>query len=187
MDEAGRGPLAGPIVAASVMLRIPFTEFQNHCGCTIRDSKLLSHSKRELIYTALTDRYACVVTEVIGAEDINVHGIGWANKELFIRLIKKTQASLYIIDGNLKISVPGKNTKSIIDADATIPEVMLAGTIAKVTRDRMMSEFANEYPEYGWQHNAGYGTKSHIEAIKKYGVTAQHRTQFVTSALSHSK
>jgi len=126
------------------------------------------------------------VTETIDVPEINEYGIGWANKELFIRLIQKTDASSYIIDGNLKVTVAQKNIRSVCDADATIKEVMLAGNIAKVTRDHMMSAYAKQYPEYGWDHNAGYGTRGHIEAILKYGITPYHRIQFVKSALSHA-
>ncbi len=112
--------------------------------------------------------------------------MGWANKEIFKRLIKILEADKYIVDGNLKIKVRNKNVKSVIDADASRKCVMAASVIAKVTRDKLMRQLHNEYPNYGWEKNMGYGTKIHIEAIRKYGAVKYHRDVYVTTALNNS-
>lgn len=181
LDEAGRGPLAGPLVAAATILN-------SQCSMlNLKDSKKLSNIQREIIYKAIIDSGSVIKTEVISAKQINNRGIGWANKEIFIRLIKAIDAEKYIIDGNLKIKVKNKNIKSVIKADTTRKCVMAASIVAKVTRDRMMKDLYKEYPQYGWKFNMGYGTKVHIEAIKKYGTVKYHRDVFVTTALRHDK
>lgn len=188
LDEAGRGPLAGPIVGCGVILHSSFTQLETLCGIKIRDGKLLSPIQRKKVFRILKPPYATVVPAWISVAGINRYGIGWANKEIFRRLIRKIQANRFVIDGNLHISVrnSAKYIQSIVDADATIPEVILAGICAKVIRDAMMDRYHKQFPPYHWDTNAGYGTKAHIEAIRRYGVTPLHRTVFVTTAL-HQK
>lgn len=176
MDEAGRGPLAGPLVAAAVVLNFKFPS-------PIRDSKLLSRFQREKIYEELHTTNSQIEIEIISTKLINKNGIGWANKEIFRRLIKKVKADLYIVDGNLKIN--RLKTISMIDADATVPSVILAGIVAKVTRDRIMEKMHEKYPHYNWKQNSGYGTKQHIEAIIKFGTCQEHRNIFVESAVKN--
>jgi len=188
LDEAGRGPLAGPIVACGVILHSSFTQLEKLSGIKIRDGKLLSSIQREKVFRILTPSLTTIYPASISVSGINRYGIGWANKELFRRLIRKIPANRFVIDGNLHISVrnSAKYIQSIVDADATIPEVILAGICAKVIRDTMMDRYHKQFPQYHWNTNAGYGTKAHIEAIKKNGVTPLHRTVFVTTAL-HQK
>jgi ribonuclease HII len=175
LDEVGRGSLAGPLVAAAVILNLKFEIY----NLKLRDSKKLNQNQRELLYNAILDSGSLVKTEVISVRKINNRGIGWANKQVFCNLIKRIEADEYIVDGNLKI----KGAISVIKADTKIPEVMAASIVAKVTRDRMMRELHKDFPEYGWNKNVGYGTKSHIEAIRKYGETKHHRSAFVRTAL----
>ena len=180
LDEAGRGALAGPLVAAAVVINEPIEKAIRERRERIKDGKLLKPAQREKIYSLIKDVGAEIFIEIISARQINNHGIGWANKEIFRRLIKKVSADSYIVDGNLKI----RKAQSIVDADATVLEVILAGIVAKVARDALMREIHDGFPHYGWSVNKGYGTKSHIEALKQYGPCRYHRSVFVTTALS---
>lgn len=186
LDEAGRGALAGPIVAAAVILTEDAHVIAKRSGAPLRDSKTLSKRQRENLYEALIQSQSTILSMHINAELINKHGIGWANKEIFRMLIRKIPANEYIIDGNLKIAPIPENPgtiRCVVDADATIETVMFAGIVAKVTRDRIMVDLHTKYPHYGWEHNAGYGTKEHISQIRIHGVTHEHRTAFVYTAL----
>lgn len=177
LDECGRGPLAGPIVAAAVVLSRPLKN--------LKDSKQLSAQKRQYLYRRIIKNATAVETESISVRQINNQGIGWANKEIFKRLIKKIEAHKYIVDGNLKIKVRGKSKliKNIVKADNKIPEVMAASIVAKVTRDKLMRQLSKKYPQFGWHSNVGYGTKYHVSAIQEIGPTKHHRSVFVTTAL----
>lgn len=179
LDEAGRGALAGPLVATAVALNYKSQILR------LKDSKKLSLRQRERFYELITNSGAEIKTEIISVRQINNRGIGWANKEVFKRLIRNINADKYIIDGNMKLKVRGKTDrmKSIVAADATRKCVMAASIIAKVTRDRLMAELHEEFPLYGWKENAGYGTKKHIEAILKKGKAKHHRDVYVTTAL----
>lgn len=174
MDEVGRGSLAGPLVAAAVVLSAQKKVLR------LKDSKKLTSEKRNKIYKRIVLSGAIIAVEEISVNLINKHGIGWANKEVFKRLAKKISADKYIADGNLKL---GRKIKSIIKADAKIPEVMAASIIAKVFRDRIMDHLHEQHPDYGWQSNKGYGTKYHIAALREYGMTKYHRKRFVETAL----
>lgn len=186
MDECGRGPLAGPLVASAVVLN---SNFQITSSKQIlNDSKKLNSKQREKAYEYILKSGAIVEVEMISVRQINSRGIGWANKEIFRRLIKKIEAEEYIVDGNLKLGrIKGKThkVKCLVKADATEESVMAASIIAKVTRDKLMTEMHNEFPNYGWSENAGYGTKKHIEALKRFGATKHHRDIFVRTALKH--
>lgn len=175
LDECGRGALAGPLVAAAVILNPKFEILNSK----LNDSKKLSPKLRLKFYRKITKSGAIVAVEQISVRQINFRGIGWANKEIFKRLIKKVVADKYIVDGNLKIP----KAVSIIKADTKIPEVMAASIVAKVTRDKLMRELAKDYPQFGWQSNKGYGTRYHIAAIREHGKTKYHRSKFVETAL----
>lgn len=186
IDEAGRGALAGPLVAAAVILLCPIYKIQRAAKTPIRDGKTLTKVQRERIYRALTTLGAEVNVEIVSARRINSRGIQRANRQAFRSLIKRVKADRYIVDGRIRIGrVRGKTHKiqTMVDADATIPEVILAGIVAKVERDKIMRELDHEYPQYKWRSNAGYGTHKHIEAIIRHGTTRYHRSIFVTTAL----
>lgn len=177
LDECGRGPLAGPLVACATILNTQVSILN------LNDSKKLSAKQREKLYKLIIDSGARVEVEMISVRQINSRGIGWANKEVFKRLIKKIEAHKYIVDGNLKIKVRNKNVKSVIKADTTRKCVMAASIVAKVVRDKHMRRLHEEHPMYEWHKNAGYGTKKHIEAIREFGITKFHRSIFVKTAL----
>lgn len=188
IDEAGRGALAGPIVAAAVILNKENLQKIIKSPLKFRDSKLLTKRSREKIFKYLIKNKIPFQTEVISARRINNRGIGRANRECIKELVRKISADEYIIDGKLKLGrIKGKTNKIIcvIDADATILSVILAGIVAKVTRDKLMSELHQSFSKYNWDTNCGYGTKFHIKAILKYGTTPNHRNIYVASALRH--
>lgn len=190
IDEAGRGALAGPLVAASVVLSVPLTALSRKAGFRLRDSKLLSARQREKAYDALRASGAAICVEVISARSINNHGIGWANREIMRRLVRKTQADAYILDGNLRIGrVRGKTgiVRAVVDADATVPEVIAAGIVAKVERDRIMEELHVLFPVFEWSQNKGYGTPTHLTALSATRMSRYHRLVFVATALRNAQ
>ena len=183
MDECGRGSLAGPLVAASAIIKIDIDIFIASLPAPLRDSKKLSHLQRQKIVNAISPLTVDFQIESISVEEINAHGIGWANQIVFERLIQKSNSDQYIVDGNLKFSDP--RAISIIKADSLHPEVMLASIIAKEFRDNLLSQLDIDFPVYGWKSNAGYGSSEHIQALKIHGATPHHRLQFITTALYH--
>lgn len=190
LDEAGRGAWAGPLVAAAVILPCTKNKITRRAKTKFRDGKLLNEKQRRRMYAIVKRLKAQIFVEIISARQINNHGIGWANKEIFRKLIKKIDADSYIIDGKIKIGkITGKTDKikSIIDADAKVPEVMMAGIVAKVERDKLMAGLHKQFPVYRWKDNAGYGTKQHLAAIGQFGTSHIHRSIYVTTAERHRK
>ena len=119
---------------------------------------------------------------------INTHGIGWANRAVFERLIAAVEADRYIVDGNLKLDLSREKravVRSLVRADQSEQAVSAASIVAKVSRDRLMSELHQKHPIYGWDHNAGYCTREHLRALVQHGLTAHHRRQFVETALGN--
>lgn len=191
IDEAGRGALAGPLVAAAVILPCSPRYLARLAKTKVRDGKLLTATQRNRIYKALKRVKAEIVIEVISSRKINNHGIGKANRLIVRNLIKRVEADKYIVDGKLKLGrIKGKTHKmrSVVDADATIPEVILAGIVAKVERDKIMHALHKQFPLYNWRRNAGYGTRQHLEVLQTHSITIYHRSIFVTTALrNHTK
>ena len=172
VDEAGRGPLAGPVVAACCILPL---------DCMIEginDSKKLSEAKREKLYCEITAS-AFFKVSVIPQEVIDEINILRATKRAMAECIENmpVKPELVLIDAvDVKVSVP---IKSIIKGDAQSYNIAAASIIAKVTRDRLMRDYDNLYPHYGFAKNKGYGTKEHIEALKKCGPCPLHRKSFI--------
>jgi ribonuclease HII len=156
----------------------------------LRDSKTVAKRHRQEI-AGLIARNALVVELVaISVEMINERGIGWANREAFRRLIGRISADEYVVDGKVKPPAPldrSARVHCMVKADAQVPEVAAASLVAKVYRDGMMAALHQEFPMFGWDRNAGYGTASHVAALSVYGSAPPHRTCFVRTALAGTR
>lgn len=176
-DEAGRGSLIGPVVAAIV---IPD---YNSLFEDVDDSKKLSPKKRDNIFKKITEKYSysigqasCEEIEQFNILNATIIAINRAKSNL----ISKT--NLILVDGNMKFD--DKIFHSIIGGDSKSYAIACASIVAKCYRDNLIDELSDEYPEYGWRQNKGYGTKSHIESIQKYGINIHHRKSFLKKILS---
>lgn len=173
IDEVGRGPLVGPVVASCVILPKDF-ELEG-----LTDSKKLSEKKREQFYSVIMEKAISVGIGVIDEAKIDEVNIYEATKLAMYQAIEncKIKPDYILIDAMKldKLSVP---SESIIKGDLKSISISAASVIAKVTRDRMMYELDKEYPMYNFAKNKGYPTKAHVEAIKKYGILKQHRKTF---------
>lgn len=174
IDEAGRGPLAGPVVVASVIL--PADSMIEG----INDSKKISESKREKLYDVILQEAVSYGIGIITQEEIDEINILQATKKGLHESIQKMEIkpNVILVDALTGIDTLGIPYKSIIKGDAKSYSIGAASIIAKVTRDRIMREWDKIYPEYGFAGHKGYGTAKHIEAIKKYGLTPIHRKTF---------
>lgn len=178
IDEAGRGPLAGPVTAAAVVLP------PGYALPGLNDSKKLTARRREMLYEALM------------ADSAVLKSVAWASVEEIDRLniLRATHlamaraaqglprpADFCLIDG---LAVPGfpLPSRNIVKGDARCLSIAAASILAKVERDRCMQSLALEFPQYGFAHHAGYGTKEHMQAIRKYGITIHHRRSFAPVA-----
>ncbi len=174
VDEVGRGPLVGPVVTACVVLP------KNYLLEGLTDSKKLSKKKREYFFDIIK-RDALGIGIGIESEkvidEVNIYeATKLAMKEAIDNCRKKCKIEHVLIDAmKLDLDIP---STSIIKGDYKSITISAASVIAKVTRDRMMDELDEKYPMYGFKDNAGYGTKKHIEAIKKYGIIDEHRKTF---------
>lgn len=174
VDEAGRGPLAGPVVAAACILPDGFVIEG------LNDSKKLSEKKREKLYDIIISNavdYSIASASVEEIEEINILNAAMLAMRRAIDGLKY-KPDLALIDGNTSrgFNVP---TETVIGGDAISPSIAAASILAKVTRDRMCYEYDTKFPEYGFGKHKGYGTKVHIEAIKKFGVLPIHRPSFL--------
>lgn len=172
VDEVGRGPLAGPVVAAAVILPADFFL------AGIDDSKKLPEKKRQE-YDAIIRKEALAVSiSMIHAPEIDEINIYQATKKAMNTAIASlTQAPDFLLIDAMKLNTPFP-AESIIKGDAKSISIAAASIVAKTARDELMKEMAKEYPAYGFQQNMGYGTKEHLEAIQTYGVTPFHRKTF---------
>lgn len=174
IDEAGRGPLAGPVVVASVILP------ENSMIEGINDSKKVSESKREKLYDIILQEAISYGIGIIYQDEIDEINILQATKKGLHEAVMKMEIkpNVILVDALTGIDTIGIPYKSIIKGDAKSYSIGAASIIAKVTRDRIMREWDKVYPEYGFAGHKGYGTAKHIEAIKKYGLTPIHRKTF---------
>lgn len=172
VDEVGRGPLVGPVVTAAVILPVDFYDER------INDSKKVTEKKREMLYDVIMEKAVSVGIGMSSSEVIDEINILEATKKAMKEALNNlsVKPEHVLIDAvKLDIDIP---STSIIKGDAKSQSIAAASIIAKVTRDRMMYELDKEHPEYDFAHNKGYGTKKHIEAIKKYGILKEHRKSF---------
>lgn len=174
IDEAGRGPLAGPVVVASVIM--PADSMIEG----VNDSKKVSEKKRELLYNKILEEAISYSVAVIGQDIIDEINILNATKQGVTKVVKglDVRPNLIIIDALDKIDTDGIPYEAIIKGDAKCYSIAAASILAKVTRDRIMMEWNEIYPQYGFINHKGYGTAKHIEAIKEHGLCPIHRTSF---------
>ena len=175
IDEAGRGPLAGPVVVASVIMP------EDSMIEGINDSKKISEKKREKLYDQIIEEAISYGISIIGQEEIDAINILNATKEGLTNSLKelKVKPDLIIVDALTHIDTLGIPYESIIKGDAKCYSISAASILAKVTRDRIMREWATIYPQYGFEQHKGYGTAMHISAIKEYGPCPIHRKTFI--------
>ncbi len=176
IDEAGRGPLAGPVVVASVIMPVE----SNIEG--VNDSKKISEKKREKLYEQILDEAISYGVGIVGQDEIDeINILNATKKGLTMSLQELTvKPDLIIVDALNHIDTMGIPYESIIKGDAKCYSISAASIIAKVTRDRIMREWDKVYPEYGFERHKGYGTSAHIEAIKEYGLCPIHRRSFTS-------
>lgn len=172
IDEAGRGPLAGSLMLAGVILH------QSIAG--LNDSKKLTEKKRESLFETIIENSTYHIVRFAPLQ-IDELGLSACLKSGLREIMNAIGEADYLYDGNCSFGIP--ELKTLIKADITIPEVSAASILAKVTRDREMVQLAALYPEYGFEGHKGYGTASHIEAIQKYGYCELHRQSFKLKSL----
>jgi ribonuclease HII len=201
IDEVGRGPLAGPVVACAAVLKAP------DALLTLNDSKKLTRPKREAMYQDVQDACACFAVASASVEEIDRMNIleadflamrralqalgmpGLHESEPEIPIFKKgilSSASKIIIavDGNLKIhGIPEEMQIPVVKGDGRIASISAASILAKVFRDRYMDDLEKKFPGYGFDKHAGYGTKAHLDAIRRQGMTPEHRKSFHPKSL----
>ena len=185
IDEAGRGPLAGPVVVACVIMP------RNSMIEGINDSKKIAEKKREKLYELITEEAISYGVGIVGQKEIDEINILQATKKGLTLAIKEMEEKLrknpksgiikpdvILVDALTKINTDGIPYKSIIHGDAISYSISCASIIAKVTRDRIMRQWDEVYPQYGFAKHKGYGTAAHIAAINEYGLCPLHRITF---------
>lgn len=179
VDEAGRGPLAGPVCAAAVILP------ENTIIEGVNDSKKLSEKKREALFDVIKEQalsYSIAFASVEEIEDINILNATMLAMKRAVEGLD-VKADYAMIDGN-RLPDLSIDSEFIIKGDAKSMSIACASILAKVSRDRLLYKYAEEYPEYLFDKHKGYGTKAHVEAIKKYGPCPYHRLSFLKKILN---
>ncbi|MBO6852362.1 MAG: ribonuclease HII [Marivivens sp.] len=173
VDEVGRGPIAGPVTAAAVVLDA------ENLPTGLNDSKKLSARKREQLFDQIM-RTSVVSIAHASVDEIDDLNILYASHLAMVRACNglPIRPSVALIDGNLVPQDLGLKAVPVVKGDARSLSIAAASIVAKVTRDRLMVDLAQQYPGYGWSQNAGYPTKAHLEALRDIGVTPHHRRSF---------
>lgn len=178
LDEAGRGPLAGPVVAGCVVISSP-----DQVVDIVRDSKKMTKKQRDVAFDLIKEKSDAYGVGIVDAKRIDEIGIRYAVLEAMTKAISETEKMLgkrveYIIaDGGIYL-LEDYNMESINKGDLNHYSIAAGSVLAKVTRDRLMEEYAKQYPEYGFEKHVGYGTKYHMDMISKYGPCEIHRRSF---------
>lgn len=174
IDEAGRGPLAGPVVVAGVIMP------NNSMIEGVNDSKKVSEKKREKLYNLILEEAISYSVAIIGQDVIDEINILNATKQGVTQVVEglNIRPDLILVDALTHINTKGVPYESIIKGDAKCYNIAAASIIAKVTRDRIMRQWDEIYPQYGFINHKGYGTAKHIAAIKEYGLCPIHRRSF---------
>ena len=175
IDEAGRGPLAGPVVVAGVIMP------KDSMIEGVNDSKKVSEKKRENLYDIILEEAISYSVAIIGQDVIDEINILKATKEGVTKVVEEldVKPNLILVDALTHINTKGIPYDSIIKGDAKCYNIAAASIIAKVTRDRIMREWDEIYPQYGFINHKGYGTAKHIQALKEYGPCPIHRKTFI--------
>ena len=173
VDEVGRGSLIGPVYAAAVILNNSINKKK------LKDSKKISKTNREVLekYIKKNSYWAIGSASKMEIEKLNILNASLLAMKRAVKKLKK-KPTLVLIDGNKIPEMKDYKLKSIIKGDQKISEISAASIIAKVSRDRFVTNLSKNYKKYNWAKNAGYGTKDHMAAIKKYGITRFHRKTF---------
>jgi ribonuclease HII len=182
VDEVGRGPLAGPIVACAVILDLNVIE--DELILWLNDSKKLSEKKREALAEIIKEKALAYFISESSNDEIDEKGISYCNNNIFLEACTsmKIKPELVLSDGYLikGINIPNK---SVIKGDAKSASIAAASILAKVYRDNLMKDYSKEYPHYAFEENAGYGTSKHIEGLKEFGACKIHRRSFLKNIL----
>ncbi len=184
IDEAGRGPLAGPVAVGLVRAPADFDFLETFPG--LNDSKKMTEKNRERIFELLQERVAggdiSYLVAMPTAQQIDTYGIAVvirsAIEKGLSKLVTKGDSQKVWLDGSLTAPAHYEQ-ETVIGGDALIPAIMLASVAAKVTRDRLMVDLAQQHPEYGFERHKGYGTKAHYMALREHGLCAIHRATFI--------
>ena len=173
VDEVGRGSLVGPVYAAAVILK------KNLDKKKLKDSKKLTKKNREVLekYIKKNSYWSVGSASTKEIEKLNILNASLLAMKRAIKKLK-LKSSLVLIDGNKLPDITGYKLKCVIKGDQKIPEISAASIIAKVARDKLITKMSKKFTKYAWDKNAGYGTKLHLRAIKKFGVTKHHRKTF---------
>ena len=173
VDEVGRGSLVGPVYAAAVILKKKVDKKK------IKDSKKLTKINRQILekYIKKNSYWSIGSASLKEIEKLNILNASLLAMKRAIMKLKKKPGQI-LIDGNKIPKIKNYNLKYVIKGDEKIPEISAASIIAKVSRDRLITKMSKKYIKYSWNKNAGYGTKSHLLAIKKFGITKHHRKTF---------
>lgn len=186
LDEVGRGPLAGPVMAAAVYIPL---ENRNHAVWdSVRDSKKLSQIKRETLFPLIQNQclYAVAVASVEEIDTLNILQATFLAMRRAVEMLPITPAHL-LIDGNRTPKNWQWTSRAIVKGDSKSVSIAAASILAKVTRDKLMTELAKDYPHYGWDRNAGYGAPVHLAALDIHGITPHHRMSFAPVRLAQFK
>jgi ribonuclease HII len=178
VDEAGRGPLAGPVVAGAVI----FTDM--HIIPRLNDSKQLTPEEREALYDEIVARGASIGIGVATVDEINRYNILGATRMAWGRAVASLslRPTLILIDGNASAALDAP-VETIVKGDARCASIAAASIVAKVIRDRLMAGLDREYPAYGFARHKGYATAEHLEAVRRIGPSPAHRTAFLSADL----
>ena len=179
IDEAGRGPLAGPVVVASVIMP------QESTIEGVNDSKKVSEKKREILFDKIKEEAISYGIGIVWQDEIDEINILEATKKALTESLKelKVKPDVILVDALTKINTLGIEYRSLIKGDAKVYSIAAASILAKVTRDRIMREMDEIYPQYGFAKHKGYGTAYHMQAIREYGLCPIHRRSFTKNII----
>lgn len=174
LDEAGRGPLAGPVFAAAVILPRDFYH------PLLNDSKKMTKKERDILRPIIEKQAISWAVEAVSAEEIDKINILAASITGMQRAVRRlsVRPQLLLVDGNRFKPFDSYAYKTVVHGDATYASIAAASVLAKTWRDEYMTNLDKEYPQYGWAKNMGYPTPEHIEAVRRYGLTPHHRKSF---------